>query len=627
MKVHLTWLYGALKRLGVLILLYSLCRLLFLLVNYSFFRGISASDYFSVFGAGFLFDLSAIVMINSLYLAGVLLPSPIRTNKTYKKILRWLYILPNSFFLLFNVMDAGYYPFTLHRSTMEIITFATGKVDFLTLLPSLIAGYWFLPLLWILMVWVLSFTDRKIIFLPSASLPSSRYRLIHFALFIVFSSMALLAYRGGFRLRPLHMVDAAAFSDARYSVLVLNTPFNMIKSAETGSLAEVNYMSGEEERKHFNPVHPGDTGAILRRNVIIFILESFSKEYTRAGGRTSFTPFLDSLSEQGLYCLNGFANGKRSIEALPAVTASIPTLMNEPFITSVYGTNAVEGLPVILKKYGYTTSFFHGATNGSMGFDSYAAMAGFDRYYGRTEYAGEQDADGHWGIWDGPFLRRFAEELDKQKEPFLSTLFTLSSHHPYRVPEGMEHSYPEGKYPILRTIRYTDDQLRRFFTENKEKNWFRNSVFVFVADHTGVSDDPYYMHRLGQHSIPILFYSPSDTLKAKVTRISQQADIMPTLLDLLNIPDSYYGYGQSLLKPVSGYAVFHISNEYYLVSDSLILSFNGEQVTTVHNYRRDSLLQGNLVSHESMYRKELTLLKALIQRYNRDMIRNKLRPG
>ena len=171
---------------------------------------------------------------------------------------------------------------------------------------------------------------------------------------------------------------------------------------------------------------------------MVLIVESFGNEWVgAAGAKKSFTPFLDSLTTESLYFKNGIANGKKSIEAVPSIFASLPSLLEIPYISSQYGNNRIEGLPRILKKEGYTSAFFHGATNGSMKFNGFAAQAGFDHYYGRTEYNNEKHYDGSWGILDEYFNPWTARKLSTLKQPFLASLFTLSSHHPFYIPPHM----------------------------------------------------------------------------------------------------------------------------------------------------------------------------------------------
>ena len=163
-----------------------------------------------------------------------------------------------------------------------------------------------------------------------------------------------------------------------------------------------------------------------KKNVFVIILESFSSEHIGAlthqigNKNTDFTPFLDSLAEKSLV-FEGFANGKRSIEGIPAILASLPTWMTEDFITSQYSSNKFNSLASILKAEGYNTSFFHGGKNGTMGFDAFSKSAGFEFYYGKNEYPDQSDFDGSWGISDEPYLQYIAKTLNTTPEPFLGS--------------------------------------------------------------------------------------------------------------------------------------------------------------------------------------------------------------
>src|SRR5690606_24927473 len=156
------------------------------------------------------------------------------------------------------------------------------------------------------------------------------------------------------------------------------------------------YASIAETERYFNPVKESAPQHILpdSTNVVIIILESFGKEFIGFySGEKTYTPFLDSLLGQSLTFTGGFANGKKSIEAVPSIFASIPSLQDNPYISSQYNSNRIIGLPELLKEHGYTSAFYHGATNGSMRFDSFAQFIGFDHYVGKKEYGNEAHSD------------------------------------------------------------------------------------------------------------------------------------------------------------------------------------------------------------------------------------------
>ena len=185
---------------------------------------------------------------------------------------------------------------------------------------------------------------------------------------------------------------------------------------------------------------------------------------------------------------NAYANGKRSIEGIPAIIGGIPALLSDPFITSAYSSNTITTIPSLLKQKGYTSTFFHGGTNGTMGFDNFSRSSGFDHYFGRTEYDNDDDFDGSWGIYDEPFLQQAALEIDKMKLPFLAVLFTLSSHHPYKIPDKYVNQFPEGTLPLHQSIAYADFSLKRFFETALKMSWFSNTLFVITADHTSSTE-------------------------------------------------------------------------------------------------------------------------------------------
>ena len=358
-------------------------------------------------------------------------------------------------------------------------------------------------------------------------------------------------------------------------------------------------------------------------------MESLSAEHVGAfnknlEGYNGFTPFLDSLMQHAA-AFRGFANGKQSIEAIPAILASLPSLLNMPYINSPYVTNKFNSLADLLDAEGYQTAFYHGGTNGTMDFDGFAQMAGFDKYYGRTEYNNEKDFDGQWGIPDEPFFSYFADGINEMKPPFFATIFSLSAHHPYTIPEKYRNKFPKGNLEIQETVAYADFALRRFFEKAAKMPWYDNTLFVITADHTSEAWLPEYKTKTGMYEIPIVFYAPGFELPKPATTVADQIDIMPSALGLLGYDKPFVAFGQNIFDNADGKAVNYINGVYQLITDSLSLEFDGSNNLSLYNYRRDPLLQHNLLSTNvrEAQRMEQTL-KAVIQQYNNRMIDNQL---
>jgi phosphoglycerol transferase MdoB-like AlkP superfamily enzyme len=325
--------------------------------------------------------------------------------------------------------------------------------------------------------------------------------------------------------------------------------------------------------------------------------------------------------KQSVVFSNAIANEKTSINGIPAILASAPCFLDNHYLNSAYSNNIIQTLPSLLKEKGYSSVFYHGGTNGTMNFDSFAKLAGYDAYYGRTEYNDEKDYDGQWGIWDEPFLLRTVQEMGRLEAPFMTSIFTLSSHNPYKIPNQYEGKFDKGTMEIHQCIGYTDYALKRFFTEAKKQPWFANTLFVLCPDHTSVSNDPFYANPIGQYSIPIIFYKQGIT-PVMESKTVQQLDIMPTVLGYLNYDKPYYSFGNDMLSTKHQPCVFYNQPSYYCVDDSLFYLLNNYEFTEVYNYRSDSLLQHNLINTHSN-KDLLDFCKAFIQTYNNDVLNNK----
>jgi phosphoglycerol transferase MdoB-like AlkP superfamily enzyme len=173
--------------------------------------------------------------------------------------------------------------------------------------------------------------------------------------------------------------------------------------------------------------------------------------------------------------------------------------------------NTTNSLSKILRKEGYNTSFFHGAFNGSQNFDQYTRAAEFEKYYGKDEYVGREAFDGKWGIYDEKFLQFFAKKLSSFKTPFFSTIFTISSHNPYKILDRYKNKFPKGTTIVQESIAYTDYSLKLFFDNAKKQKWYNNTLFVISADHTS-ADGELDIDKtiLGKFHIPILFFDPGN---------------------------------------------------------------------------------------------------------------------
>ena len=609
--------------------MFTLCRIAFYFSNSEYFTDINIG----AFWGGIRFDLTAIVMFNLPLIVLYLIPIPIREHRIYQLALKIIFFLINGFAIGLNLMDLEYFKFTSKRSTIDLLDLAGAGDDLKQLIPVFLRDYWYIILLFILMIWGMFFLYKKTEKSIQGSIVSLKYVAIHLLVFVVAGGLSIIGVRGGLQPKTLTIIDASGYTSSGNVPVVLNTPFTMISSLNQQQLEEKEFFTDEEVQKWFNPVKQYDRSIaeVGQPNIVLIMLESFSAEYL--GGYNDgdgYTPFLDSLMQQSLVFDNAFANGKKSIEGVPACVAGMYTLMNSPYTTSVYSTNDVNSLASVLGEIGYHTAFYHGATNGSMRFDAFCNTIGFNEYYGRYEYDNDDHFDGQWGIWDEEMLQFYATQMSTHKQPFFTTCFTMTSHHPFAIPERYEGRFKgSDELAILRTIEYTDYALQRFFNTAKHQPWFENTLFIITADHVGPPRTSWSHNPVGKYAIPMIMYKPDGSFAGRDSTIVQQADILPSVLDYLNYEEKFVAFGESVFRPDAEHmAVSYLNNIYQIIIGDYLFQWDGEKTISLHNYREDYYLRTNLLNKHVRIRSGLERkIKAIVQTYNNRMIRNELTPN
>ncbi|WP_254154434.1 LTA synthase family protein [Chryseosolibacter indicus] len=609
----------------------------FYLYNTSFFPDMSMLTLVKLMLAGLRFDLVSVLYVNMLFIVLMVLPFKFRFNYGYQEFLKYTFFITNGFALALNVSDFIYYKFTLRRTTADVVKQFENEQNLEGLFFQFLVDYWYALLFWLLLIVVMVVLYNRVRIWGPQTKNSIVFYISSVLLLAVIAFLTVGGIRGGFRhsTRPITLSNAGEYvSDPRDISIVLNTPFTIIRTIGRTKVQPVNFFSSEEVEKIYSPVHyPKDSLAFEKKNVVVLILESFSKEFFGTfnkekdnGTYKGYTPFLDSLIEHSLTYEYSFANGRKSIDGLPSVISSIPSL-GVPYFLSPYSGNKINSLASLLKTKGYHTSFFHGAPNGSMGFKAFMNLAGVDSYYGMTEYDNDDDFDGLWGIWDDKFLDFYASKLNEFPQPFMSSFFSVSSHHPFKIPDVYKDKFKEGRVPISKCIEYTDYSLKQFFAKASKMPWYQNTLFVITADHTSsnaIFDD----HRTawGFFSVPVIFFTPDQSLSGRKQEIIQQIDIMPSVLGHLHYDKPYFAYGRNVFnEEVEPFAFNYKDNIYQLFERDFLLIFDGKQSLGLYNFKQDKMITNNLLKqYPDVVQRMEVKMKAFIQQYNNRMIEDKL---
>lgn len=641
-------LLAVLGNLALAYVVYSIARLAFLIENWGLFaEGMTTSHLLELLRGGLVFDTTAILYTNALWVVMMLLPVSRKENPVYHKVCRWVFVVVNTLALAINLGDSVYFQYSMRRTTTTVFNEFSNENNLGSIFGQEALAHWYFFLLAALLaygMWRLYIT------------PCLDYRQLKWKPYAIATTLSLLAFapfcvagmRGGWTrdVRPITISNANNYCDRPTEAgIVLNTPFSLIRTIGKNLFEVPEYFKSEAEMEAiFSPIHtpkasaePTDT-LTSKKNVVVIIIESFGREYIGAynkhlegGHYKGYTPFADSLIAHSLTYTHSYCNGRKSIDGMPSILSSIPMFV-EPFFLSPYSNNAISGIADCLNQKGYQTAFFHGAERGSMGFMAFARATKFQQYYGREDFVadkrtvGDDAFDGWWGISDEPFLQYMNLKLSEMKQPFMAAVFTLSSHHPFRVPNPYKDVYKEEELPIHKVIRYTDNALRRFFESARKEPWFQNTIFAITSDHTNMSNHDEYKTDLGGFCSPVIFYDPTGEMGIGMKdAIAQQIDIMPTILNYLGYDQPYLGFGIDLLNTPAEdtWAVNYLNGIYQYVKYGYVLQFDGQKTRAVYSLD-DRLMKSNLAGRVPEQQRMELELKAIIQQYMERMTQNRL---
>ena len=627
---------------------YFLARMAYFLENYSFFsQGLSFTHLMEMLGGGLIFDTSAILVTNIPYIVLMLLPWHGKETKTYQQVCRWVFLVINGLALAVNLCDAVYFRYTMRRTTTTVFNEFSHENNLGSVFLTEAAHHFYLILGFLFIVWCMYKLYRK----PSLYKNNCQWWKYDLAMLLslaAFAPFVVAGIRGGFTtaVRPITISNANQYANRPVeAALVLNTPFSLYRTIGKDVFTVPQYYDNATEMETiYSPIHSkasNDTDSFTKKNVVILIVESFGREYIGALNKTldnsqyrGYTPYVDSLIAKSITFSHSYCNGRKSIDGMPSILSSIPMFV-EPFFLTPASMNHVSGIASLLSEEGYETAFFHGAQRGSMGFQAFARATGFQHYYGREDYnadkrfGGDNDFDGMWAIWDEPFLQYYATKMSEIKEPFMTAVFTASSHHPYAIPDKYKDVYPEEGIIIHKCIRYTDMAIGKFFEKVSKEPWFNNTIFVMTSDHTNLSDHPEYQTDLGGFCSPIIIYEPgnADRQPEMQNKIAQQIDILPTVMGMLHYQKPFFAFGIDLFNTPAEetWAVNYLNSIYQYAKNGHVLQFDGQKSIGVFSLN-DSLMQTNLVNKLPQQKQWERELKAIIQQYMERMTQDRLLP-
>lgn len=430
--------------------------------------------------------------------------------------------------------------------------------------------------------------------LPSRSTAVVVSRLI---LFVVLSGILALVIRGGTGTAPMNPAFAYFSNHQIANHAALNPSWYLmydVKHSRRKGQVRLEYMPAEEMKERLARVTAGsnrnDTELILktdRPNIICLILESWTADVIPSlGGIGGLTPNFEELVANGLLFTNILSSGDRTYHGIPSVLSGYPSPPDSSIMTNPH---KMEKLPVLsrdLSRAGYGTSFYYGGDDHFDNMRAFFMHGGFNRITNKSSFSKDQ-MDSKWGAHDHVLYEKVLADLRSSKEPFFVSALTLSSHEPYEVPMNTAVPGSDEASRFKNSMVYADKSLGDFFKKASKERWFKNTLFILIADHG---------HRLPagrkasdpeKFRIPLLIYGEvlQDRYKGtKKQMIGSQTDLAATLLSQLNLKHDTYEWSNNLLNVNrNNYAYYTFKNGFGWSNEVQALSFDNVSKKIIFN--------------------------------------------
>ncbi|MDR6806454.1 phosphoglycerol transferase MdoB-like AlkP superfamily enzyme [Dyadobacter sp. BE34] len=418
------------------------------------------------------------------------------------------------------------------------------------------APVWQLILLLIVLIFLINRVLQTIIRRTTASFRPSPL-LYTIPLFLVIAGSLIVPIRGGFQLAPMNE-SAVFFSDKSFAnYAAVNVPWNYMRSVLNEAYSDENpfkYADDTEASRKVTSLYSriGGTQQVIdtvgKKNVLVIIWESFTaKAVGSLGGLKNITPQFDQIAKEGLLFTNVYASGNRSDKGMVAILSGYPAQPTTSIIKIPKKTASLPSLPTIFKTNGWQTSFYYGGETEFANMKSYFLQQGFDRIVDINDFD-SKDMNSKWGAHDHVVFKRLMHDLDQEKQPFFTTMFTLSSHEPFEVPTKTVIAGNDPEHLFLNALHYTDESLGAFLREAQTKPWWKNTLVVIIADHGHPlpetrKDKPSEFH------IPMLWLGGAlATEPSRVDTLASQTDLAATILNQMHLPSGTFAWSNDIFK-------------------------------------------------------------------------------
>lgn len=429
-------------------------------------------------------------------------------------------------------------------------------------------------------------------------------RWLYAGLSLLYLALLVLPLRGGWQQIPINQ-SVAYFSNKPFANHAgLNMPWNLgyaILKNNKINKDLYRYMPPEEATQRVEALYASVDNSTSKQvvtaeqpNVLFIILESYTAKLIGSlGGEKGVTPNLDQLAAEGISFTNLYASGDRSEKGMVALLSGYPVQTTTSIIKHPQKTEKLPQLSTVFQRLNYSTSYYYGGELEFANIRSYLTNGGYDRLTAKADFD-PSTYNSKWGAHDHVLFERVLEELRNERQPFFSTVYTLSSHEPFEIPTAPKFEGDDEEAKFRNSVHYTDWALGKFIAQAKQQTWWQNTVVVITADHGHPlpGNDPNFAP--SKFHIPFILTGGAVKQKATIDTIASQTDIAATLLSQLHLPHEEFKWSRNLLAPTPSPFAFYVFNDGFgYITPEGIFTFDNvaKQVITTDSGVTENQLQ------------------------------------
>ena len=573
---------------------------------------------------GLRIDIIVINTFAGLIILLLIIPFNFVNKRKYRAFLSYFWFLLLAIIIFASVADTIYFSFVHRHVSDELMAMQN---DFIYIPKLLIGVYLKETILTLLFLSALFFVWNRILKAEVKRIKILRLKKI--TIFFITFILLFIGARGAVTSKPFNMADAYATNKFSSANLAINGFYSMYRS--TAKEKRINYEPLENQiaRKKIQELlatkktqFADKQYPLIRKfkspnkkhfNIAIIMMESWSAKFIdsfNGNAGLKATPHFDKIANSGIKFTHFYANGERSIDGITAIFSGIVVPIGKTYLGRGLELSNFSYLGTIAKKNNYSTLSMQSSKRGSFRIDSISRLAGFDEYFGAEDMpnVGDEDADKKpaFGTWDGNMFALLFDRIKNIKKPFLSFAFTSTTHIPFISPGEKWEIYPHNEKKInglLNTMKYSDEKLSEFMEKCKKETWFKDTIFIFLADHVaGFGDDSNLLkgsnfelkkRELEGYWIPLVIYAPHIFKPKTVDILSSQADLMPTIIDILGFKNTFATVSNSLFDDAYHRFVFiRDGSTYTMIKNSGYIQHNLKNIlkkSSKDNFENDIL--------------------------------------